>query len=112
MPWDGRVQLPHRVFYELANGPIPKGLEADHLCRNTLCVNPDHIELVTHRENILRGNSPSAQQARQTHCKRGHLLEGENVYKADTSSPNARKCKECRRERERAYRRRALVSEP
>lgn len=45
----------HRVAYELLVGRIPKGLDLDHLCRNTLCVNPDHLEPVTRKENLARG---------------------------------------------------------
>lgn len=52
---DGRWQEAHRVVYEDLRGPIPKGLSLDHLCRNPSCVNPDHLEPVTHRENLRRG---------------------------------------------------------
>jgi hypothetical protein len=76
---DGRMVLTHRVAYELANGPIPTGLVIDHVCRNTLCCNPAHLEAVTQRENTLRGDGPSARQAQQTHCKRGHPLSGDNI---------------------------------
>jgi hypothetical protein len=105
MWWKGRLQLVHRIIYELANGPIPEGLECDHLCRNRLCVNPDHIELVTGRENVLRGIGPSAQHARQTHCKRGHPLAGENIYKPYPSQPVVRRCKECARTYDREWKR-------
>ena len=71
----------HRVMYELERGPIPSGLELDHLCRNTICVNPAHLEPVTHRENILRGMSPYAKRARQTHCLNGHEFTPENTYR-------------------------------
>jgi hypothetical protein len=56
--WDGtrgRTQGAHRLFYEAFIGPIPEGLELDHLCRNRACVRPDHLEPVTRRENLLRG---------------------------------------------------------
>ena len=56
---DGRTQMAHRIAYELLVGPIPEGLELDHLCRNTCCVNPDHLDPVTHLENMRRGFSPS-----------------------------------------------------
>jgi hypothetical protein len=69
----------HRIAYELEIGPIPEGLEIDHLCRNPICVNPAHLEPVTHRENVLRGEATSAQNARKAHCIRGHLLSGANV---------------------------------
>jgi hypothetical protein len=101
--WNGRMQQAHRVFYELANNPIPEGFQCDHLCGRTLCVNPDHIEVVTGRENTLRGNGPTAQNARKTHCLRGHLLEGENLYQPKPSQPINRRCKECERGGKRSH---------
>jgi HNH endonuclease len=50
----------HKILYEQKFGPVPKGLELDHLCRVRCCVNPDHLETVTRRENIRRGISPAA----------------------------------------------------
>jgi hypothetical protein len=61
----------HRFAYEALRGPIPPEMELDHLCRNRLCVNPDHIELVTTQENIRRGHG-GQHQAMKTHCPRGH----------------------------------------
>jgi DNA-directed RNA polymerase subunit RPC12/RpoP len=60
----------HRIAYEHLVGPIPSGLTLDHLCRNRSCVNPDHLEPVTHRENVLRGSGIAAQQARRHVCPR------------------------------------------
>lgn len=78
--WDSnRLVMAHRWAYEHYRGPIPSGLQTDHLCRNRCCVNPWHLELVTQRENVLRGNAPAARQALQTHCIHGHLLSGNNV---------------------------------
>ncbi len=65
----------HRVAYELARGAIPEGLLIDHLCRNRGCVNPAHLEPVTHRENIVRGTGYRDKET----CRKGHLLEG-NLY--------------------------------
>jgi hypothetical protein len=70
----------HRVSYLIHVGPIPEGLVLDHLCRVRLCCNPDHLEPVTNRENILRGVSPSARNAHMTHCDYGHPLAGANLY--------------------------------
>lgn len=90
----GRV-LAHRYSYELLVGPIPVGMEIDHLCRNPSCVNPAHLEPVTHRENLLRGTSPAAGYARQTHCKRGHPFSPENTYIIPASG--SRQCLSCKR---------------
>lgn len=88
----------HRFAYELLVGPIPAGLVADHTCRNKACVNPEHIDIVTNRENVLRGEGVTAQLARQTHCKRGHELSGDNLI---IQTNGARQCRECRRMRRR-----------
>ena len=96
---NGKRDMAHRVAYRMVKGEIPVGLHIDHLCRNRLCMNPDHLEAVTCRENILRGVGATAQHARQTHCIRGHLLAGENLY---VNSRGSRGCCSCRRQRGRA----------
>src|SRR5213593_4508095 len=75
----GGNRLAHRVVYELARGPIPKELEIDHLCRVQSCINPDHLEAVTHSVNMRRGVIPSVVALRRGVCKEGHPLIPENV---------------------------------
>lgn len=83
----------HRWSYEQANGPIPDGLTIDHLCRNTSCVRPDHLEAVDGRTNTLRGYNPCAVNARKTHCPQGHELTEANVYiRPGTRSRRCRMC--------------------
>lgn len=90
----------HRWSYEQHVGPIPDGLHLDHLCRNTICVNPDHLEPVTPEENILRGISWAAVNARKTHCPKGHPYSGDNLYVRPGAGNRA--CRTCCRERDRA----------
>ena len=98
----------HRVIYEMVHGPLPEDRELDHLCRNRACVNLDHLEVVTSRENVLRGEGFAAQNARKTHCKHGHAFEGYNLILVNKPSrPNqSRRCRICKNEREKLRRRR------
>lgn len=76
----GKKLLVHRLMYERHRGPIPEGMQLDHLCRNHLCVNPDHLEPVTPKENLHR--SPltwASRQSSKTHCKWGHEFTPENT---------------------------------
>jgi hypothetical protein len=94
---DGKQRPAHCRSYELLRGDIPEGMDLDHLCRNRLCVNPDHLEPVTRRENLLR--SPitlTALKAAQTHCIHGHAFTSENTK----IRPNGtRLCITCNRKR-------------
>lgn len=90
---DGSHVLTHRVTFEHFIGPVPEGLELDHLCRVTACCNPGHLEPVTHAENIARGewNGPAAKRAR-THCASGHEYTPENTYQRPDGRRRCRAC--------------------
>lgn len=90
--WDGiSVRLAHRVAWELSNGPIPKGMTVDHICRVRRCCNPLHLRLLSNEENGAdNGNK------RKTHCPQGHPYAGENLYVAPKGD---RRCRICIRER-------------
>jgi hypothetical protein len=84
--------LAHRSTYVAAYGSVPAGLEIDHTCRNRKCVNPQHLEAVTHAENVRR-----AAEAR-THCKNGHEYTPENTYLRPASPRGGRRqCRACNR---------------
>jgi HNH endonuclease len=91
---DGRTRQVHRVTWELFNGPIPEGLEPDHLCRVRRCAAPDHLELVTHRENMLRGQTIAAFNAAKTRCPSGHPYDALNTA---IRANGDRRCLECDR---------------
>ncbi len=89
-----KVTTAHRVAFYLAYDWLP--VSVDHLCRNIKCVNPKHLEGVTDKENILRGFSPSAINARKTHCIEGHELSGKNIYRK-SALRGIRRCRICAR---------------
>lgn len=113
-PWQGAIGklgygtygtlFAHRLSYEYLVGPIPAGTELDHTCRNKTCVNPAHLEPVTHRENILRGGAGILRR-RQATCRRGHPWTPENTHR---TTNGYRQCRACRRVR--YYRRRGDVT--
>lgn len=88
----GTTVRAHRVSYEKFKGPIPEGLILDHLCRNPPCINPDHLEPVTHSINSRRGIGFAAINAVKTHCPQGHPYEGRNLYIHPSGSRICRKC--------------------
>ncbi|MEE8207870.1 MAG: HNH endonuclease signature motif containing protein [Nitrosomonadaceae bacterium] len=96
--YNGKVTYAHRAAYIEKNGEIPNGLEIDHLCRVRSCVNPDHLEAVTHKENCNRSISHNTLK---THCPEGHPYSGDNLY--FYKKGNKRDCKACARERDKKY---------
>jgi hypothetical protein len=97
--WIGHTHVPaHRYAYELLVGPIPEGLQLDHLCRVRNCVNPEHLEPVTGLTNARRGIAGAVSAARQrakTHCPYGHEYSPENT-RIDKSG--WRQCRACKRQ--------------
>lgn len=97
-----RQVLAHRFAYEEFVGPIPEGLEVHHVCRNRACVNPEHLRAVTHRENLLDGDTFAAANVAKVECPKGHPYDEENTYR----NPNTghRLCRACHREHLRSAR--------
>ena len=92
---------PHRLAYEEAYGPIPEGLQIDHLCKVTLCYNPEHLEAVTPLENSRRGS-----RAQMTHCKWGHPFDEANTKSRAGEGGrhvNGRRCRTCQNAAVRRY---------
>lgn len=93
----------HRLVYSALRGSVPDDMVIDHLCENRKCVNPEHMEITTNRENVLRsGVSKAGINARRTHCTNGHEFTTENTYYRPKSDGKIwRTCRECRNIRER-----------
>lgn len=107
--WDGKMQLAHRVAYEMAYGTLPSGLELDHRCHSyaptcqggdeclhRACCNPLHLEAVSPRVNALRSRSFAAKNAAKSHCPLNHPYDAENTYIQPSSGK--RYCRECKRQ--------------
>lgn len=101
--WDSARRTPrraHRLAWEDRFGPVPEGFYLDHLCRVRRCVNPDHLQIVTNRINVVeRGDGPTARNAAKTHCLRGHPFDEANTRRYATRYGPARACRACHRER-------------
>ncbi len=98
----------HRLAVALSGRNIPKSKVCDHLCRNHACYNPEHLELVSPKENSLRGVSPPARMARRDACDKGHAYTPENTRLfTDKRGKKARHCKRCYADREYAHKRRS-----
>lgn len=99
---DGRSKVAYKVLYRIMVGDVPEGMELDHVCKNVLCIRPDHLEPVTHRENMRRGNGWAGVNARKTHCGPcGLPLSGPNLI-IDKSS-GSRRCRACTNAAARRY---------
>ena len=104
----GRMRLAHRMSYEGLVGPIPQGMDLDHLCRNRACVNPYHLEPVSRSVNLSR--SPlMARGQNKTHCPRGHMYTPENTR---ITTQGARACRTCERARNREKSRAGIYNPP
>lgn len=106
---DYRMKLAHRVSYETYSGPIPAGLDLDHLCRNRRCVNPDHLEPVTRSENLRRSPLMGNASLSKTHCPRGHEYSAENTR---VTKSDSRSCRSCERARNREKARAGIYNPP
>jgi HNH endonuclease len=95
----GRLRYAHVMAWEAVNGPVPAGLELDHLCRVPACIRPDHLEAVTRAVNVRRGDGPRLSRERKvtkTHCPQGHPYDAVNTY---VDSNGWRHCRACTRDR-------------
>lgn len=107
-----KIRYAHVLSYEIHKGVVPEGLELDHICRTRSCCNPDHVEPVTHAENLRRGFHPKGAEhplGAKTHCPEGHVYDDSNTYThTNKNGKTSRYCKKCtyaRKHKRRAVRR-------
>ncbi len=102
--WSGSSGVrAYRWLFERERGEVPAGKHLDHLCRNPACVNPDHLEVVTPRENIMRGAGVAPTFAARTHCNSGHEFAGSNLIMRRSGKYISRRCRICNDEAQRRY---------
>lgn len=107
MRFERKKHQAHRLIYELLIGPIPDGLDIDHLCSNKLCVNPDHLEPVTRSVNIQRAIDRE-ERPRKTACPQGHPFDESNTI---VLAPSGRRCRLCRQSQQAKYRERKHLAD-
>ena len=106
----GKQEYTHRLSYQKHKGTIQQGLEIDHLCRVTSCLNPAHLEAVTHKENTIRGRQGEWQK-KKTHCKHGHEFSERNTVIRNRGGAICRECRTCRNQRNVEYRKSLKLKE-
>jgi hypothetical protein len=108
---NGSKHSAHRISYEIAKGAIADNLQIDHLCRNRRCINPEHLEAITQKENLLRGETIAAKNKSKTHCPKGHPYSKKNtIMKNKGGGYRSRQCRICRNEKEKTkYHRKKLI---
>ena len=93
--YEGRMA--HRHYYEKYKGVIPEGLVVHHTCNQSICVNPDHLEAISQRENVMKGVGITAFNARKTHCKHGHVFNKLNtIHRMSKYGHAGRGCRQCK----------------